>query len=78
MSARRVPINATALVFEAFVLLAETPLYHGLWTHHHLPSSSLYNSRCLGHGRILLPKIPEPPGARPFVAMLKDGWAAKK
>ena len=43
----RVLVNAAALVFEAFVLLADTPLY-GLWTGIITALIILYNfSRCV-------------------------------
>ena len=67
---------AAALVFEAFVLLAETPLY-GLWTGIITALIILYNfSGVWAMARILLPKILGRRG-KALVAVV-DGWAAKK
>ena len=53
----RVLVNAAALVFEAFVLLADTPLY-GLWTGIITALIILYNfSGVWAMARILLPKL---------------------
>ena len=72
----RVLVNAAALVFEAFVLLAETPLY-GLWTGIITALIILYNfSGVWAMARILLPKILGRRG-KALVAVV-DGWAAKK
>ena len=72
----RVLFNAAALVFEAFVLLAETPLY-GLWTGLITALIILYNfSGVWGMARILLPKLLGRRG-KALVAVV-DGWAAKK
>lgn len=71
----RVLVNAAALVFEAFVLLADTPLY-GLWTGIITALIILYNfSGVWAMARILLPKILGRRG-RALVAVV-DGWAAK-
>ena len=72
----RVLVNAAALVFEAFVLLADTPLY-GLWTGIITALIILYNfSGVWAMARILLPKILGRRG-KALVAVV-DGWAAKK
>ena len=72
----RVLVNAAALVFEAFVLLADTPLY-GLWTGIITALIILYNfSGVWAMARILLPKILGRRG-KALVALV-DGWAAKK
>ena len=69
-------IVAAALVFEAFVLLADTPLY-GLWTGIITALIILYNfSGVWAMARILLPKILGRRG-KALVALV-DGWAAKK
>ena len=70
------PRHAAALVFEAFVLLADTPLY-GLWTGIITALIILYNfSGVWAMARILLPKILGRRG-KALVALV-DGWAAKK
>ena len=72
----RVLVNAAALVFEAFVLLAETPLY-GLWTGLITALIILYNfSGVWGMARILLPKLLGRRG-KALVAVV-DGWMTKK
>ena len=69
-------IVAAALVFEAFVLLAETPLY-GLWTGIITALIILYNfSGVWAMARILLPKILGRRG-KALVAVV-DGWMTKK
>ena len=71
----RVLVNAAALVVEAFVLLAETPLY-GLWTGIITALIILYNfSGVWAMARILLPKILGRRG-KALVAVV-DGCAAK-
>ena len=63
-------------MFEAFELLAETPLY-GLWTGIITALIILYNfSGVWAMARILLPKILGRRG-KALVAVV-DGWAAKK
>ena len=72
----RVLVNAVALVFEAFVLLAETPLY-GLWTGLITALIILYNfSGVWGMARILLPKLLGRRGKALVAAV--DGWMTKK
>ena len=63
-------------MFEAFVLLAETPLY-GLWTGLITALIILYNfSGVWGMARILLPKLLGRRG-KTLVAVV-DGWMTKK
>ena len=72
----RVLVNAAALVFEAFVLLADTPLY-GLWTGIITALIILYNfSGVWAMARILLPKILGRRG-KALVAVV-DGILAQK
>ena len=72
----RVAVNAAALLFEAFVLLAETPLY-GLWTGLITAAIILYNfAGVWAMARVLLPKLL----GRRGKALVKviDGWIAPK
>ena len=69
-------VNAAALVAEAFVLLAETPLY-GLWTGLITAAIILYNfAGVWAMARVLLPKLL----GRRGKALVKgiDGWIAPK
>ena len=72
----RVAVNAAALLFEDFVLLAETPLY-GLWTGLITAAIILYNfAGVWAMARVLLPKLL----GRRGKALVKviDGWIAPK
>ena len=72
----RVLVNAAALVIEAFVLLAETPLY-GLWTGIITALIILYNfAGVWAMARILLPKLLGRRG-KALVNVI-DGWIAPK
>ena len=68
----RVLVNAAALVAEAFVLLAETPLY-GLWTGLITAAVILYNfAGVWAMARILLPRLLGRRGKALVSAV--DGW----
>ena len=72
----RVLVNAAALVIEAFVLLAETPLY-GLWTGIITALIILYNfAGVWAMARVLLPKLLGRRG-KALVNVI-DGWIAPK
>ena len=72
----RVLANAAALVIEAFVLLAETPLY-GLWTGIITALIILYNfAGVWAMARVLLPKLLGRRG-KALVNVI-DGWIAPK
>ena len=71
----RVLVNAAALVFEAFVLLADTPLY-GLWTGIITALSSCITSPASGLWPASCCLKSWAAGAGLVAAV--DGWAAKK
>ena len=72
----RVAVNALVLVIEAFVLLAETPLY-GLWTGIITAVVILYNfSGVWAMARVLLPRLLGHRG-KALVRVI-DGWLAPK
>ena len=72
----RVLVNAAALVIEAFVLLAETPLY-GLWTGIITALIILYNfAGVWAMARVLLPKLLGRRG-KALVNVI-DGWIAPR
>ena len=72
----RVLVNAAALVIEAFVLLAETPLY-GLWTGIITALIILYNfAGVWAMARVLLPRLLGRRG-KALVNVI-DGWIAPK
>ena len=72
----RVAVNALVLVTEAFVLLAEMPLY-GLWTGIITAVVILYNfSGVWAMARVLLPRLLGHRG-KALVRVI-DGWLAPK